>query len=329
MANIIRPRAWSGRSLNPLEEKQYQNRRKFLRTLGLGSLGLAAAPRLIGQSLHQDEPSDAPAFHFSGEENFYPAPHNQRYEVIRPLSAESAVTQRNNFTEFISPGDTNIYNAHKYVGNFDTSDWQIEIAGRAERTGTFNLGDLITEMGTEERLYRFRCVERWSMVVPWTGFSLAKLIDYCQPKSNVQFVRFVAKADKAQMPGVSHHHWYQWPFTEGLSMEEARNELTFMATGLYGKPLPKQNGAPLRLVVPWQYGYKSIKSIARIEFTREQPPTFWGTISPKEYPFHSVVDPKVPHPRWPQLHEWDIATGEQLPTLPFNGYGKYVAQLYR
>jgi len=187
---------------------------------------------------------------------------------------------------------------------------------------------MIKKIGLEERTYRFRCVEAWSMAVPWSGFSLASLIKFLEPDSKAKYVRMISYADAEQMPGVKHQDWYDWPYYEGLSMEEAMNELSFMATGIYGKPLPKQNGAPMRLVVPWKYGYKSTKSIVKIEFIDYQPETFWHKIAPREYGFISNVNPEIPHPRWSQAQEQMMGEDFKRPTLKYNGYGDYVARLY-
>jgi sulfoxide reductase catalytic subunit YedY len=180
----------------------------------------------------------------------------------------------------------------------------------------------------EERVYRFRCVEAWAMTVPWTGFPLSKLLRRVQPKSGAKFVKFVTAYKPDEMPGVHRLADYPWPYTEGLRLDEAMHDLTMVVTGIYGKPLPKQNGAPIRLVVPWKYGYKSIKSIVSIELVDRQPATLWETLSPHEYPFESNVEPSVPHPRWSQATHRVVDTGERVPTLPYNGYSRQVASLY-
>ncbi|WNJ16116.1 protein-methionine-sulfoxide reductase catalytic subunit MsrP [Pontibacter sp. G13] len=338
MANIHIPKPWERISPKATEEKIYQDRRQILKQLGLIGAGSLLLPTTLsacmnpkdGQSSQMAAPDQqAPDFHFEGEENFYPAKRNERYTLDRPLTEEYTATHYNNFYEFISPKDRNIYNAYKYVGKFDTSDWQIEIAGHVEKKGKMHLGDIIKEMGTEERTYRFRCVERWSMAVPWTGFSLAKFIQYLQPTDKAKYIKFTSFASAKQMPGVANQDWYPWPYYEGLRMDEAMNEVALLATGIYGKPLPKQNGAPVRLVVPWKYGYKNIKSIVKMEFVSKQPQTFWNTIAPSEYPFVSNVNPAKPHPRWSQAQERMIPDGEPRPTLPFNGYGEFVASLYK
>ena len=214
------------------------------------------------------------------------------------------------------------------MSDFDTSEWRFDVSGLANKTGTYFLEEMIKAFGLEERTYRFRCVERWSMAVPWTGFPLRKLIDYFKPQSGAKYIKMTSFADKQVMPGVRNLSHYPWPYVEGLRIDEARNELAFIATGIYGKPLPKQNGAPMRLVVPWKYGYKNAKSIVSFEFTDQEPQTFWNKVAPDEYPFLSNIDPEVPHPRWSQKVEKMIPNGEERPTLKYNGYGEYVANLY-
>jgi sulfoxide reductase catalytic subunit YedY len=218
-------------------------------------------------------------------------------------------------------------NAYQHVGDFAVQPWQVRVDGLVESPQTFDLDDLLRSLPLEERIYRFRCVEAWSMVVPWTGFPLHRLLDIVRPTAAARYVRFTSFLDLEQAQNQRHIHW-PWPYREGLTLEEAHNELTLLATGIYGEPLPKQNGAPVRLVVPWKYGYKSIKSITRIELVDEQPSTFWNTLEPDEYDFVSNVDPAVPHPRWSQKREQLIDTGERIDTLPYNGYGEYVAPLY-
>ncbi len=188
--------------------------------------------------------------------------------------------------------------------------------------------ELTQEFTLEERVYRFRCVEAWSMVVPWTGFPLSKLIEKAKPRSEAKFIRFFTFNRPDEAPGITRMRTYPWPYFDGLRMDEAMHPLTLMATGIYGKPLPKQHGAPLRLVVPWKYGFKSVKSIVKIEFVEKQPTSFWETLGPDEYPFEANVNPKVPHPRWSQAFERVIDTGDRLRTQPLNGYGGMVGKLY-
>ncbi len=295
---------------------------------------ILASPSLLstcvsGNSTDSEGPQDINNnFTFEGIENFFPSKRNTKYELDREITDEYSATHNNNFYEFINRADRNIYNAYKYVDNFDNRDWKFEVNGYASNTGTFYLEDMIKKFGQEERTYRFRCVERWAMAVPWTGISLAKLIKYFNPASKARYVRMVSFADEAQMIGVKDQPWYPWPYFEGLRMDEAMNELAFMVTGIYGKPLPKQNGAPMRLIVPWKYGYKNIKSVVKMEFIGNEPETFWHKITPNEYGFYSNIDPDVPHPRWSQARERMLPDGDWRPTLKYNGYGEYVAEMY-
>ena len=231
----------------------------------------------------------------------------------------------NNFDEFtVSKRDV-----WKKVGAYKTRPFTVEVGGLVDHPKTYDIDDLLRAMPHEERIYRFRCVEAWSMVLPWTGFPLSALIAAVSPKPEAKYVRFWTFTDVEQMPGVFNAPHYPWPYFEALRLDEAMNELTLLATGMYGKPLPRQNGAPIRLVVPWKYGYKSIKAVTKIEFVAEKPTTFWSTLAPDEYSFVSNVEPDVPHPRWSQATERDLQTDERVPTLPYNGYEPFVAGLYK
>ena len=331
MANYIESKIWDEKKIRPTEESAYINRREILKKLGLSAGAMMITPHLM--VCGTDSKSSAPPqtdnnFNFPGMTELYPAKLSPAYRLDRDMTNEYDATHYNNFYEFISPNDRNIYNAYKYVDAFDTRDWKIEVTGLAGKTGTHELHDLMKRFPLEERTYRFRCVERWSMAVPWTGFSLAALINYLEPSSKATHIGMTTFADKEQMPGMKGQPWYPWPYIEGLRMDEAMNELAFIATGIYGKPLPKQNGAPLRLVVPWKYGYKNIKSIVKIDFVNKEPGTFWNRISASEYPFTSNVNPEKPHPRWSQAYERMIPDGEPRATLKYNGYGDFVASLY-
>ena len=337
MAYYKTKKAWQIDGLHPTPEKVYYQRRAILKKLGIITGGLLGSNALLTGCVQKPNEEKANQretaitgnhFDFKGMAGMYPAKKNGKYKLDRPLTEEYHATHKNNFYEFISRQDPNIYNVYKFVSDFDNRDWKIEVSGLADNTGTFYLEDVIKKMELEERTYRFRCVERWAMAVPWTGFSLAKLIQFLEPKNNAKFVSMVSYSNPDQMEGVRNLTHYPWPYTEGLTMKEAMNELAFMATGLYGKPLPKQNGAPIRLVVPWKYGYKNIKSIVKIVFTDQQPETFWHQVSPDEYPFISNVNPEIPHPRWSQAFEQMIPDGEKRPTLKYNGYAQYVSHLY-
>lgn len=344
MANIKIPKSWEVQKIKPVDEKIYVNRRKIIKQLGLMTGGLLAGSFLSGC---EKEPRVIPTppvvtpppvpvgdktFTFEGMNNLYPATLNPKYELDRTLSLESDVLRYNNFYEFIPAKELNNearYDAYKYVSDFDNRDWKIQVTGLANKTGFFDLGDIIQSIGLEERTYRHRCVERWSMAVPWTGFPLSKLIQFFEPDNKATHIRTVSKANPATMIGVREMDWFPWAYFEGLRIEEAMNELAFVATGLYGKPLAKQNGAPIRLVIPWKYGYKSPKSIIKIEFLDAEPETFWHQIAPDEYSFLSNVDPTTPHPAWSQELETKIINGDIVSTLPYNGYGEYVANLYK
>lgn len=246
------------------------------------------------------------------------------------ITKEELATSYNNFYEFSFDKDE----PKKKVAGWNlTSNWPIEVGGLVENKKTYTLDELINLAGgIEERVYRFRCVEAWSMVVPWAGFPLANLIEKLKPKANAKYVRFQTFGDKKIGPNIGTQTGYPWPYTEGLTMAEARHPLTLIATGMYGKPLPKQNGAPLRLVVPWKYGFKSIKSIVKIDFVEEQPKTLWNQLASSEYGFYANVNPKVDHPRWSQASERVLDSSlfpKRQPTLMFNGYEKEVASLYQ
>ena len=245
------------------------------------------------------------------------------------LTTREDVTTYNNFYEFGTGKVDPSRNAH----TLRPSPWAVVVGGEAETTGTFTLEDLLAPHVPVDRTYRLRCVEGWSMVIPWQGIPLADVLKRFRPTSRAKYVAFTTLADPEQMPGLRYAA-LDWPYREGLRIDEAMHPLTLLATGLYGKPLPNQNGAPLRLLVPWKYGFKSIKSIVRIEFTEAMPETSWNMAQPSEYGFYSNVNPAVDHPRWSQATERRIAgTGsklfaERIPTLPFNGYGEQVAKLY-
>lgn len=246
------------------------------------------------------------------------------------LTPEEAVTSYNNFYELGTGKNDPVNNADELI----TDNWIIEVEGHAEVTGKFSLEDLMKKQQLEERIYRLRCVEAWSMVIPWVGFSLAEMLKQFKPTSKAKYVEFVSIHDPDNLSGQkSIFSTIDWPYKEGLRMDEAMNELSFMATGLYGKPLPNQNGAPIRLVVPWKYGFKSIKSIVKIRFVEDMPATTWNDIAPNEYGFYANVNPNVDHPRWSQASERRLPSNffnlKRIPTQMFNGYGEQVAHLYK
>ena len=254
---------------------------------------------------------------------FFPAKRNEEFKLDRPLTDEMAAARYNNFYEF-STG--------KRVSGlgkaWDIGDWKLEVSGLVEKPATFDMNELGKQFPYEERLYRHRCVETWYMAVPWTGFPIKTLLNHVKPLAAAKFVKFVSfdhKKVKGTRPGTKSE---PFPYTEGLTIAEAANDLAMIVTGIYGKPLPKQHGAPVRMVVPWKYGFKSAKSLVKIELVASRPVTFWPAIIPSGYDFLTNVDPTTPHPRWSQATEWDIGTKARRPTLPYNGYGEWVASLY-
>jgi methionine sulfoxide reductase catalytic subunit len=244
-------------------------------------------------------------------------------ELGSPVNTYDDITNYNNYYEFT----TDKISVAGLAADFKTSPWTIEVGGLVNKPKTFGIEDLSKLFPQEERIYRLRCVEAWSMVIPWEGFALAGLLKMVEPTSDAKFVRFETVFRPEEMPGQK-SPFYPWPYQEGLRLDEAMNDLTFLATGLYGEPNVPQNGAPIRLVVPWKYGFKSIKSIVKIELVAEQPATLWNTTAPNEYGFYSNVNPDVDHPRWSQASERRIGELNRRPTLPFNGYGEQVALLY-
>lgn len=303
------PKGWEIPEREAASESAYHNRRAFLEALGF--VGLEA---LLAAQLPAAETA-----------KLYPAPRNPKYELDRPITEEWAATGYNNFYEFTLDKER----VKDMVGPFQISPWTVEVTGLVNKPKKYDFDDLVRRMPLEERTYRMRCVEAWSMAVPWTGFPMAALIKEVDPQPTAKFIRMVSVYRPKDMPGIRSQPHYPWPYFEALRMDEAMNELALFVTGLYGKPLPKQNGAPIRLIVPWKYGLKSLKSIVKIEFTAKRPPTLWNTAVPQEYGWYSNVNPKRPHPRWSQAQEKVIPRMQLRPTLMYNGYEKYVAHLYK
>ncbi len=243
------------------------------------------------------------------------------------LNTFEQITSHNNFYEFT----TNQSKVKDLAHTLNTDNWKITIDGLVEKPFTIDLDELVKKFGTEERIYRFRCVEGWSMVVPWNGFSLASLVKYAKPLSNAKYVRFETLYDENSFPDQKRGRFgtIDYPYVEGLRIDEAMNDLSFLATGLYGQTMPKQNGAPIRLVVPWKYGFKSIKSIVKISFVENEPLNTWQKENPKEYGFYANVNPNVDHPRWSQKKERVLGSFLKQNTLMFNGYENEVAHLYK
>lgn len=298
------------RSSEITPEHIYLSRRRFM--TGIGALAASAA--LLSACGRQDTAAEVPAdLQVSANTD----------ELGDPLTSYEAVTNYNNYYEFTTSKE----GVARLAQDFRTSPWAVEVGGLVRNPRTYDPDDLRRTFGEEERIYRLRCVEGWSMVIPWMGFPLAKLLQEVEPTAEAKYVRFETLYDPEQMPG-QNDRWYDWPYVEGLRLDEAMNDLTLLATGLYGKSLLPQNGAPIRLVVPWKYGFKSIKAIVKIDLVEELPVSLWMAAAPNEYGFYANVNPDVPHPRWSQATERRIGEGGRRDTLPFNGYAEEVAHLY-
>jgi sulfoxide reductase catalytic subunit YedY len=327
MAAIHVPAPWELPEGLATPESVFLDRRQVLRSLGLGTLGLGT----LGMGL----PGKAAAAERAGlldpalgtrHADRFPAARNPAYAFgeDRGLTPEDAAGSNNNFYEFTVVKER----VWELARGYPVAPWAVKVHGLVKTPRTLDLDDLFTRFPLEERLYRFRCVERWAMQVPWTGFPLRTLIDFLEPLSSARYLRLVSVLDKKGLPGQRRQRWYPWPYFEGLRLDEARHELAFVVLGSYGHALPMQHGAPWRLALPWKYGYKSPKSIVEIEFTEHQPRTFWNDTQPGEYGFYSNVEPHKPHPRWTQRWEQDIGTGETRESLLYNGYADLVGSLY-
>jgi sulfoxide reductase catalytic subunit YedY len=304
----------SGYAFRPRGADAPQPRRDFLKAVGLGLAGAALLPRALRAATAGFPPKVNPLF---------------RDPALKPTAYE-LITSYNNFYEFGTDKADPRENANQ---GWKTEPWTVEIGGLCRNSTKIDVNELIGKLGgIEQRVYRMRCVEAWSMVIPWDGFPLAKLIAFAEPTGDAKFVKFTTILDKKNIPG-ERTGILDWPYVEGLRMDEAMNELAFIATGIYGRPIPNQNGAPLRLVTPWKYGFKGAKSLAKIEFVAKQPRNTWNIMAPDEYGFYANVNPDVDHPRWSQASERVIGAGgvfgKRQPTLMFNGYAKQVAALYK
>src|SRR5580700_6369372 len=311
---IRRRRGWEMRDSEATPEAAFVDRRRLLKGLALGPIlaaGLGRAPALAAT-----EDADPSA-------GLYPAARNPKYQLDRPITEAKYSTTYNNFYEF--GGDKDIWERAQAL---KVRPWTVKIDGLVEKPLTLGIDDLLKTVTLEERLYRHRCVETWSMAVPWTGFPLAALVALAKPLGSAKYARMETFLDPKTAPE-QNKFFYPWPYVEGVTIAEAGNELAFLATGMYGKPLPKQDGAPLRLVLPWKYGFKSIKSIVRFEFTDKRPKGYWEALQASEYGFWANVNPEVPHPRWSQASETSIGVSGRRPTLLFNGYGEFVADMYK
>ena len=315
--HVIRRRGWEIPESLATPEHLFFDRRAFLAATGATIAGAAALSLAPGTARAQ-RISDLP----DPTAGLYPAKRNEKYVLDRPVTEEKINTSYNNFYEF---GSTkNVVRASQAL---KLRPWTVKLDGMVEKEQELDIDDLLKKVSLEERLYRHRCVEAWSMAIPWSGFPMAKLVEMAKPLSSAKYVRMETFFDKAMAPE-QRKPYYPWPYIEGLTMAEATNELTFMVTGAYGKPLAKQNGSPLRLATPWKYGFKSTKGIQHFIFTDERPKTYWMALGPDEYGFWANVNPKVPHPRWSQSSEEILGTGERVPTQLYNGYGEQVAMLY-
>ncbi|MGR4000226.1 MAG: protein-methionine-sulfoxide reductase catalytic subunit MsrP [Alphaproteobacteria bacterium] len=312
---VIVPPRWKMSESEATSESVWASRRDVLRGIGVVGAMTAAAPFVAACDSNAQDEVDPSA-------HLHPAARNEKYTIDRPLANEEDATQYNNFYEFGSSK-----NIHKKAQKLYLRPWDIEISGLVKNPQTIGIDELFAKVNFEERLYRLRCVEAWAMAIPWTGFPMSDLLAIVEPLDSAKYVKMTTLQDPSVMRN-QRAVWYPWPYVEGLTIEEAANELAFLVTGIYGKPLPKQNGSPLRLATPWKYGFKSIKSIVSFEFTEEQPLSFWEDIQASEYGFWANVNPTVPHPRWSQASERIVGSNERRDTLLFNGYEQEVAHLY-
>ena len=317
-------RGWEIPESAATPESLILNRRAVLK--GMGAIGGAVAASAltagalpgVAQAAHDESGDDDPSA------GLYPVAENKAYTLDRPLSPEKIATHYNNYYEFGSQKEI-----YQLAQELPIRPWTIEVGGLVEKEMTLDIDDLLAKMPLEERLYRHRCVEAWSIAVPYSGFPLKALVDMARPLGSAKYLVL----QTFEMPKVARgqkQFWYPWPYIDGLTMAEAVNELAFIATGYYGKPIPKQNGAPLRLAVPWKYGFKHVKGLVRLTFSEKRPVSFWEEIQGAEYGFWANVNPEVSHPRWSQASEKFFGPDgvERVPTQLFNGYGEFVAGLY-
>ena len=300
-------KVWNLKESSITSESVFNSRRKIIKNLAIGSLVVPSASLIP----------------FTAFSSFYPPKNNNFFKVDRDLTKESLATTYTNFYEFGS--SKNIW---RRAAQLKTDPWLLTIDGLVNKPLTIDVNDLLKKIGgIEERVYRFRCVEAWSMTVPWAGFPVSKILSLVEPKTDAKFMKFETFFNPDIAPGQK-QKWYPWPYQEGITVEEAKNDLSFIATGIYGKELPNQNGAPLRLILPWKYGFKSIKSIVKISFVNKRPIGLWEKLAPKEYGFWANVNPNIPHPRWSQKSEQQLGVDGRIPTVIYNGYGDHVASMY-
>lgn len=325
MAHFHFPPAWKI-SDPATPESIYLDRRQALRAAGLGTLAMAIPQFACANTDAKDtEPGVSVQPAVGGYGDKFPAERNPSYGLgDLELTPEQVSSRHNNFYEFTTTKDR----VWELAQDYSVEPWKVEVGGLVKKPRTLDLDDVFGRFPLEERLYRFRCVERWAMQVPWTGYPLRQLIDFLEPLPSAKYVRFVSLLDKRGLPGQRSQSWYPWPYYEGLRMDEATHDLAFVVVGSYGHALPMQHGAPWRLACPWKYGYKSPKSLVRIEFSAEQPGTFWNDLQAAEYGFYSNVEPHKPHPRWSQQWETDIGTGTTRDSVLYNGYADLVGSMY-
>ncbi|HWB09256.1 MAG TPA: protein-methionine-sulfoxide reductase catalytic subunit MsrP [Pirellulales bacterium] len=300
-------------------------RRKWLAATGIGAAALATAGYAGWRRLRGgDDEVIIPGSGSARLARFFPAPQDGRFQLDRPQTDEPVAARHTNFYEFSA-----LKWCWRYVERFQTDPWTIHVDGLCRQPLKLDIGDFLSRYSADltERLYRHRCVETWAMAVPWTGVPLARVLQDVDPLATATHVRFISFNRPREAGNIASHPSFPWPYVEGLTVAEAKNDLVLLATGMYGHPLLKQHGAPVRLVVPWKYGYKSIKSIVNIQLLDHEPATFWTTLNPRAYPFESNVDPEVPRP-WPQHTESMLGSGDRYPTQRYNGYEAYVAGLY-
>ncbi len=308
---IRRRRGWEIPDRMATAESAYLRRRELVQAMGLGAAALGLPSAAAAQSKDADPSAGR-----------YPAARNDRFGTPGPISDKRLATTYNNYYEFST--DKSVWRAAQKL---PIRPWTIKVGGMVEKPFEIGFDDLLARLPLEERVYRHRCVETWSMIVPWSGFTMKSLVELCKPTGSAKYVVMQTLSNPSVMPGQK-DILYPWPYTEGLAMDEAMNELTFVATGLYGKPIPRQNGAPLRLVAPWKYGFKNVKSIVSVAFTDKRPVSFWEKLQSSEYGFWANVNPQVPHPRWSQATEKPLGSDTRIPTQLYNGYGEFVAGLY-
>jgi sulfoxide reductase catalytic subunit YedY len=317
---IKKRRGWEIPERDATPEHLFFNRRRFL-SVG-AAIGAVTALSACEEKQEAQAEANAALAEIDPSASLYPFKRNETYKLDREVTSEDWSTRYNNYYEF-SSGKSLVEKAQA----LPVRPWVLTVDGMVDQPMQIGIDDLMKKMPLEERLYRHRCVETWSMAVPWSGFALKELVALAQPKAGAKYLRLetfmnpeVAPEQKAP--------YYPWPYVEGLTIEEATNDLAFMVTGMYGKPAPKQNGAPLRIALPWKYGFKSAKGLVKITFTDQRPVNFWQALQASEYGFWANVNPEVPHPRWSQANERVLGTDEPRPTLIYNGYGEFVAPLY-